>query len=270
MVDAKEEMKQPNLESLASRYRSPGVIAIALMGSFARGDAGVFSDVDIVRFHKCDPRQNEAKTCLVDDCFVVVSDVGPSKVEGWFTEPEEATACIAGVCTARPLWDPDGYFEEIQNRAREFVWDTAMQDKANAYAGSRMVGWIEEVLKGLEGLRTEDEGRMLNARYGLSWGLTEVMRVQKGVLISGDNASYPEVVANIGGDSKWAELSRGAFGITDSFSLTRQVKAGLGLYIVTAEILADVLKPGDKKLIDEAVRLIKEQLEKVSNKKKTL
>ncbi len=254
-------MKQADFEALAERSRRPDVSAIALMGSFARGDAGTFSDVDLVRFLQMHGPQRDPETHWLGEAFVVVSDVTPSEVEAWFTRPEKATAFIAGLRTARALWDPRGHFHAIRERARAFVWDTAMQAKADAWAGARMVGWIEEVHKGLEGLRRDDEGRMLNARYGLSWGLTNVVRVRRGVLLTGDNAAYPQVVEHIGADSPWARLSRRAFGIADGLALREQVEAGLRLYVVTATLLADALKPDERRLIGEAARRIKGELE---------
>jgi hypothetical protein len=252
-------MQPPDFEAIANRYRSPGVLAIALMGSFSRGDAGPYSDVDVVRLRSSDPHSDSAETHLIDKQFVVISDVGPSTVSDWFSKPVEATASIAGVRAARPLWDPSGHFESIKNRAISFVWDAEMQNKANVFASEAMVGWIEEVQKGLEGLRRQDVGRMLNARYGLSWGLTKVMRVQRGILISGDNASYTEVVANIGTESVWAELGRHAFGVS-GLPLSDQVKAGLRLYAETARMLDDVLSEQDKLLVHEVICRINREI----------
>jgi hypothetical protein len=135
------------------------------MGSFARGDAGTYSDIDLVRFRHVDGVDYSAETHLIDQMFVVTSDVTPSQVNEWFVHPDKASSCIAGVRTARPLWDPSSYFAEIQARARSFAWDESMQAKANAWASEQMVGWIEEAQKGLEGIRRHDTGRMLNARY---------------------------------------------------------------------------------------------------------
>ncbi|KPK79146.1 MAG: hypothetical protein AMJ81_13725 [Phycisphaerae bacterium SM23_33] len=253
-------MPQVGPNSLVERFRRPDVRAIALMGSYARGDQGTFSDIDLVLFLKADGPELDPETHLIGETFVVLSQVTPSQVESWFTEPDKATACIAGLRAARALWDPDGDFSSIQKRAQAFVWDAAMQARANAWASRQMVGWIEEVQKGLEGLRTGDEGRLLNARYGLSWGLTSVMRVQRGVLITGDNATYPEVVEHLEADSAWARLSRKAFGIVDGIGLREQVKAGLRLYVLTAALLADALKPEDKTLVDEAVKRIGKEL----------
>jgi hypothetical protein len=254
-----------DFESLVEGFLCPEVRAIALAGSFARGDWGVFSDIDLVRFLGTDAQPHDAETHLIGEHFVVVSDIGPSKVESCFTDPVDATEYIAGLRMARALWDPDGHFDAIRERAHVFVWEGAIKDNAHAWASTQMVGWIEEVHKGLEGLRRGDQGRMLNARYGLSWGLTKVMRVQRGILISSDNGSYPEVVEAIGPHSEWGVLSRKVFGIDDTTDLPDQVKAGLRLYVVTAGILASTLKPEDKKLVDEAVNRIREELKEAFN-----
>lgn len=251
---------QIDFNALAERFRCPDVRAIVLMGSYARREPGVFSDVDLVRFLGADGPARDAETHLVQQTFVVVSDVTPPQVDAWFTKAQEASACIAGVRTARALRDPEGVFRNIQERAHAFVWDEAMQAKADAWASSEMVGWIEEVQKGLQGLRDCDEGRMLNARYGLSWGLTNVMRVQRGVLITGDNATYSEVVESLGADSLWARLSRQAFGIAGGLALQEQVRAGLQLYVLTAELLWEEIRPAHAKLVKEAIRRIRCEL----------
>jgi len=248
-------MRQGDFTSLIERFRDRGVKAIVLMGSYARGDEGAFSDVDLCRFMEADGPDIPASTCLIDGVFVVVSHVTPSQVELTFADPDRATAGIAGLRSGRGLWDPTGHFRAIQERAMAFVWDAAMQAKADAWAGGQMVGWIEEVHKGLEGLRRGDTGRLLNARFGLSWGLAGVMRVQRGVLIHGDNGSVVDVIDHIGADSPWAELLRGAFGIAGG-GLAEHVRAGLRLYVLTAEFLSDILQPDEKALVEETVRRI--------------
>ncbi len=254
-------MNTPDFRAIAAQFDTQEIVSIALMGSFARNDAGTFSDVDIVRFHwRNDTRQVESTTHFIRGDLVVVSDVVPSQIEGWFTDPEQATTYIAGIRNARTLRDEEGYFRAIQDRAHQFVWDEAMQQKANAYASSQMVGWIEEVHKGLEGLRRCDDGRLINARHGLSWGLTDVMRVQKGILISGDNSSYLAVTAALGERSEWVRLSRKSFAIDGDVSLAGQVRAGLRLYVLTAEQLTEIFKPEELTLIEETVKRINGEL----------
>src|SRR5262249_32697843 len=156
-----------------------------------------FSDIDIVRFTNGSELPG-AGSHFMDRYLMVVSDVTAEHVERWFSDPEAATDSIMGVRSAQVLLDRDGYFAGIQTRARAFAWDQTMQTSANQQASAMLVGWIEEVHKGLAGLQQNDIGRLLNARHGLSWGLGRVMKVQRGILMSGDNAFYDELAQEMG------------------------------------------------------------------------
>jgi predicted nucleotidyltransferase len=259
-----ETTLQGLLEPLIQQYDGPGVGSFVIMGSHARGDAGPHSDVDFVVFVDESLPEVEAVTHLVDDRLIVASRVTPSQVERWFTEPEAAAATIAGVRSARPLVDRERYFAAIQARANAFTWDGEMQAKADQWAGSMMVGLIEEVHKGLEGLRRQHVGRLLNARFGLSWLLSKTVQVQRGILIAGDNAFYDEVAEEIGVDSRWSRLRRSAFGIEEQegrgHTLRAQVEAGLWLYVETAELLKDSLPAQNAHLITQTVERIRQTL----------
>ena len=259
-------MNEPvDFQELAGQFQAPSVAAIALMGSHATGQAGPFSDVDLARFLESEGDEpSGAGSHLIDGRLVVVSNVPPSQVEKCFRQPEEAVNTIAGLRAGRALYDPEDIFIKIQARAQAFTWDSAMQEAANLWAGQQMVGWIEEVHKGLEGLRRNDIGRMLNARHGFSWGLSRVMQTQRGVLVSGDNAFYDEIARAVGPDSRWVQLRRTAFGIEGPGDVTPtlrgQIEAGLRLYIETAYLLDEVLKEGDRFLVRQTVSLIEQEL----------
>lgn len=254
-----------DFEKLAGQFLGPEVLAIALLGSYATGQAGPFSDVDLVRFVESDAdKPHGAGSHLIDGRLVVVSDVSISQVEKSFTQPEVAVNTITGLRAGRALFDPDGVFKEVQARARAFTWDSAMQEAANVWASHAMVGWIEEVHKGLEGLRRNDTGRMLNARHGFSWGLSQVIQTQRGVLVSGDNAFFDEIAQAVGPESPWAQLRLTAFGIEGADgippTLQQQVEAGLRLYVETANLLDGVMEERDRVLVRETVGLIEQEL----------
>jgi hypothetical protein len=249
------------MTQLAQRFDAPGVQAIALMGSYARGDAGLYSDVDLVRLLAQDAGAlPDSGSHLMDGRLVVVSDVRETDIEGWFSHPEKALSHIPGLRQARPLIDRDGSLADLQHRAHTFVWNDEMQTQANAWASEQMVGWIEEVHKGLEGLRRNHVGRLLNARFGLSWGLSRVMQVQHGVFLSGDNDFFAAVQMAAGLESEWARLCRITFSIEGTGdsppTLREQVIAGLRLYVVTAELLADALRPADASLVKQTAARI--------------
>ncbi len=251
-------VNDPDFNALVQQFLHPQIKAIALLGSFARGDAGTFSDVDLVRFSAANtPNLPDNGSHLINGRLVVVSQVTPQEVKQWFTEPETAVNVIAGVRRGRPLHDPDNYFAHIQQQAHQFIWDDAMQQKANQWASQQMVGWIEEVHKGLEGLQRDDIGRMLNAKHGLTWGMARVLIVQRGILLEGDNAFYEQLLAHMGRQSDWVKWWQAAFGIGPATTLREQIIAGLKVYVETAVFLQDTLTPGDKSLIQQTVAKIK-------------
>lgn len=253
------------LPLLLARFDGAGVAALVLMGSHARGDAGPYSDVDLVRFLVPEAAPpGGVGSHLVDGLLVVVGNVLPAQVEAWFTAPEQASATIAGLHSAHALLDRGGSFAAIQARARGFVWDEAMQRRANEWASEQMVGWIEEVHKGLEGLRRDDPGRLLNARFGCSWGLSHIVQVQRGVLLAGDNGFFEQVEAAMADEPEWLRLRRCAFGMADgagnSLALREQVMAGLRLYVLTARLLEKALTPTAAPLVAQTVARIAEAL----------
>jgi predicted nucleotidyltransferase len=257
---------QLNWRALARRFDLPEVDAIVLMGSYARRDAGPFSDVDLVRFTVAETTDLPGNgSHLIEDRLVVVSDVTPAEVEKGFTQPEMAVTMIQGLRNGRSLIDKQCTFANLQQRAHAFQWDDTMQAKANAWASAQMVGWIEEVHKGLEGLRRHDPGRLLNAQFGCSWGLARVICVQRDVLLSGDNALVREVTAVLGENSTWSRLCRQAFGLDGATTLADRVAAGLRLYVETAVLLQPILRPQDAPLIQAAVNRLNNHLPLTDN-----
>ena len=256
-----------DFKALAAQFDHLSIKAVVLMGSHARGTAGPFSDVDLVRFTQDDETILPGLgSHLINGRLVVVSDVTPTQLEAAFTKPEVAVESIQGLRSGRALLDPDHFFSALQQRAHAFQWDDKMQAKANRWASRQMVGWIEEVHKGLEGLRQDDTGRLLSARFGCSWGLTRVICVQRGLLLSGDNALFEEVITAVGYDSEWSHLCRTVFAARpEPTTLQQQVTAGIQLYNLTAAMLAEILLPEDQPLISATTALINHALSEGSH-----
>lgn len=254
---------KPLFDDLVRLFDGPDVAALVLMGSHARGDAAPFSDVDLVRFVRS-AEAAKAKTLLVDDQLVVVSTVTPERIDPWFCEPGEAVETIRGLRQARSLLDRADYFAAIQARAHAFVWDEQMQRKADQWASAELVGLIEEVHKGLNGLVEGGRGRLLNARFGLSWLLSRVVAVQGGILMRGDNGIYDDLVNALGAESRWIRLRCTAWGIENDAGvapiLAQQVVAGLQLYIETVQLVASALQPEDAPKVNATVERIRHVL----------
>ncbi len=242
-----------DLAALVRRFDGPEIAAITLMGSYARGEAGPYSDVDLVRFARGDIRPPDDGSHWIDGRLVVVSTHTPDSAARIFSDPETACQNLLGLRAARPLVDRDGYFAAIQRQAEAFRWDAAMQARANQAAAEMLVGWIEEAHKGMEGLRRDDPGRLLNAQFGLSWGLTRVMMVQRGILVASDNESWAAVNRSVGEETTWVRLRRQVFGLEPVAGelppLHAQVRAGLALYVETVALMRDDLPEPERGLI---------------------
>lgn len=259
-------LDQAAMAVLLERFAPPAASGVFLAGSRARGNAGPFSDVDWLRVAKDETELPGNGSYLIDNRLVVVSTLAPSFIESIFDTPQKASDYIMGLRTAQILLDREGELARLQRRARDFVWDSAMQSKANQWAAEQMVGIIEEAHKGLEGLRRNDIGRMLNARFGMSWILSTIMRVHRGVLLTSDNGVWAEVNRAVGETTPWVRIRRTAFGIEDAAGCTptlrEQVIAGLRLYVLTARYLEKAIPSRERELVRETVSRIEEELER--------
>jgi len=219
---------------------------------------------------------------LVEGRLVVVTDCPIAAAESWFERPDLALSRIPGLRSGRALRD-DGSFASLRARAESFAWDATLQARADAFANEAMVGWVEEVHKGLAGLRgatatlgsTGPIGRLLDAEFGLSWGLNRLVEVQRGLPLqpppSGGRWSadwFARGEQAVGVDSEWAHLRRIAFGMgktagaaegpTDAIpTLEHRVTAGLWFFVATAELLADVWQSPAEALINHASDLVR-------------
>ena len=69
MIEGKRAVRMqlpPSLPSYMKAWTTDATVAFALLGSYARGDAGPFSDVDVVRFVSDDSHEAEVQSFLID------------------------------------------------------------------------------------------------------------------------------------------------------------------------------------------------------------
>lgn len=247
-------LTQEQLFSLAEECLTPGAEAVLLLGSYARGDAGPYSDVDLLRLTGASIAGQ--RSVIWQKKLVNVTDADPATIDAWFSEPEQAVEVVAGLREARVLRDREGTAARLVARAEAFVWTPELQEKANRWASTQLAGWAEEAHKGLAGLRTSDTGRLLNAQFGLSWGLAKTVRVQRGLLSNSDNAFFADLQIAFAGTRLLRSL-HAVYGLT-GLALPEQVRAGLELYVLTADLLKPALHDSDRPIIEHTVHLLRQ------------
>jgi predicted nucleotidyltransferase len=136
------------------------VRAIILRGSYARGDASSYSDLDFTRFVKEPPEESQAKRFTYrEGRLISISTRTLDQERKRLAVPEEAVFVVEGLREARVLLDKDGAFEALQQEARAFSWEP-LQAAANAYASRQLMLHTEYVHKILRALLLHDESAL--------------------------------------------------------------------------------------------------------------
>jgi hypothetical protein len=251
------------LKSLAAQLDNENTIGVVLTGSYARGEGGLYSDVDIRCYVREIPvDQAEIYSLLYrDGYFVSVYLTALEEEYASIRKPQKAIWAVPGLRQMRILLDKDGSVAALKESAEKFTWDS-IQAAAEAYASWNLAGFAEEIHKILAGLAQQDESKTLNATRGLTHGLACTLLVQGGILIQSENAYIDLAQDTAGRSSEWTHQYRLAEGL-DPCSLEQPAyigygTAGLRLYCETARLLQHILLPEDAAVVNRTTEIIAE------------
>jgi predicted nucleotidyltransferase len=256
------------------------IVGVALLGSHARGEATPYSDVDVVRFAEREPEGDDFSgdrytLRLNDERIVSVSTTSLAAKRDELARPEGAVWAVEGLRQARILLDRDGALAALLAEARAFQW-APLQAAADAYASELLMGLAEEAGKIMGGLARGDDAVCAYGALGLLPGLVRAVIVQRGVLLRSENAFFTQPQEAVGRDSAWARALRLAAGLkalaedadgtgsaAEAAAKTGQptpaqahARASLRLYRETAALLDSIIRPADRPVIAQTLRLL--------------
>jgi hypothetical protein len=249
------------LKRLVTELAVADTVAIALAGSYARGDATRWSDIDIIRYATTMPVASEERYTLAirDGRLVSVSTTTIAAKQVEMARPEVAIFAVPGLRQARILHDPSGTLAALHQQARDFVWEP-LRAAASAYASEMVMGLAEETHKLLGALSRGDESATLYAAHGALLGLTRAVAVGLGVLIESENSYYRQAQDSAGADSAWTRYHRLAAGFVVDASHKLPADAigiaALNLYCETARLLRPLLLPRHLPVIEVTLEAI--------------
>jgi predicted nucleotidyltransferase len=253
------------LKRLVAELNHEPVVAIGLTGSYARGAATPFSDVDIHCFLPELPEYEEDRYQLrrMEDRLVSLTATSIRAKRDELTRPETIIWAVPGLRQMRVLLDKGGELTALKRDVLSFNWKL-FQSSADAYASRELMGLAEEVHKVLGGFARNDESTMAYGTYGLVLGLARIVAVQRGLFIESENSYFQQVQNLFGAKSDWTRTFRLAAGLTSAIQgkpvgVSMRAFCALNLYTLTAQALRAIILLEHAEVIFRAIEAIEQR-----------
>jgi len=251
------------LQSLIAQLEDENTIGVTLTGSYARGEGGRYSDVDIHHYIRKIPAKVTETYFLryINDYLVSITLITLEAENVCLRDPQKAIWAVPGLRHEHILLDKDGSIAALIESASKTTWEQ-LQTDADDYASWNLSGCAEEIHKILAGLEQRDESKTLYALWGLTRGLADTLLVQRGILIPTENAYIDLAQAAAGWTSDWTHQFRLAIGLdplpSQKSAFIGYGVAGLRLFCETARLLQNILLPEDAAVVNRTVGIIAE------------
>lgn len=250
------------LLQISRRLVSEDVVAVALSGSYARGGAAPYSDVDLVCLtENSEEAVHERDMLFYRDEYLI--SISFRTLESRFRELERPRSAIFAVLPwqrARPLFDREGSLERLQRAARAFEW-FPLQGGAHRAAAGILVHQVEVVHKTLGSLALGDDERAAIVTWELVQEMTIALALHHGTLIESSNTLFQQVRQSVGETSDWAIQQRRAIGVDEDTTFRRPVVAraiaALRCYEASADRLMPLLDADQGAVVDTVLRHIR-------------
>lgn len=250
--------EDPFLQSILAKLNQPGVLGIALVGSYARGENKKFSDVDVDIFVE-KLSTNRYTLRYMDGKLVSLKQIRLADEYESIMKPERAVWAVPGLQQMQILLDKTGQLAKLKQAAMDFDWDV-MQEAADAYAVDNLMGCAEEAHKIMDGLQGDHESKVLYASWGMFKELSFSVLVQAGLMIESENRAFDLLQDHIGRDHAWTKAFRLSFGMDygdmDVPAYQTRGKASLDLYRETAILFKEIINDEHRAVIENTLQLI--------------
>jgi hypothetical protein len=152
------------LQKLVILLNNENTIGVTMPGSFARGESGLYSDIDLWHYVRQMPPDETVPyhVQFVDGFMVSIKLITLEEEYTHLRNPEQAIWAIPGLRQSRILLDKDGSIATLKEAAVKATWGS-LQTAANTYASWSLSANSEEIHKILDGLARQNESKTLYA-----------------------------------------------------------------------------------------------------------
>lgn len=250
-MEAIDPRIRPILESVTQELMDTGVQAVALTGSWARGEPHGESDLDILVLGEGSPYRLEQR----DGLLLSLSSLSFENACTTMRRPESACFVVPGWRDAHILYDPEGLAAHLHEEAHAWTWEVLERARL-PWVAEEITDFAEEVHK-LVGLL--ERSRRLGAaaqRSVLALRLAPVMAVLEKILYRTENQLWAAVAESLG--EPWKSTQERALGLSP-VTLEEGCQAALDLYCLAAERIADELDPRQTPVVQHACKIARAQ-----------
>jgi len=245
------------LDALVNELDSPEVIGITLGGSYARGEATPYSDVDLACFFQEQTPLPPKRYLYRSGYLLSIACLTVSGVRQRLARLPDALLVVSG--QRQVLLDKDGSVKELLQEIASFNW-VALEQQAREYVSFQGAVLAESAHKILSLWWQNNHLALSYATAQLLLALTEVMMVRYGVRIKNDGTYYQQVQQAVGLTSTWTTLHQLLTGVQTQAPMQERAQHVLHLYQETVKLAQPMMQANHFAVAEQAVQIIDEAL----------
>jgi hypothetical protein len=252
------------LHELVQELDHEDIVGITLGGSYARGTATLYSDIDLACFWREGVKPPSKRFLYRQDKLISIKMTSVMEIRELLKRPQSAMLVVSG--KRRLLLDKDGSVARILSEIEAFHWED-LQEAVNAHVSLWMMLKAEDVQKVLREFEQENAPGLAWVITNLVAELTRLTALCHRTVITNDSTYYQQVQEAAGLDSGWTRSHRIATGLeagpTDIAPLRARGIAVLHLYRETLVFARPVMQTEHRDIAEQVLRVVQEASERL-------
>lgn len=252
------------LHELVHELDHEDIVGITLGGSYARGTATLYSDVDLACFWREGVKPPPKRFLYRGGKLISIKMTSVTEIRELLKRPDSAMLVASG--KRRLLLDKDGSVARLLAEIEAFRWED-LQVAVNAYVSLWMMLKAEDVQKVLREFEQENAPGLALVITHLVAVLTLLTALCHRTLITNDSTYYQQVQEAVGLDSGWTRSHRIATGLeagpTDIAPLRARGIAVLHLYRETLAFARPVMQIEHREIAEQVLRVVQSAVERL-------
>lgn len=250
------------LHELVQELDHEDIVGITLGGSYARGTATLFSDVDLACFWREGVKPPPKRFLYRQDKLISIKMTSVTEIRQMLKRPQSAMLFVSG--KRRLLLDKDGSVARLLTEIEAFRLED-LELAVNANVSLWMMLMAENVQKVLREFEQESAPGLALVITNLIAELTLLTALCHRTLITSDSTYYQQVQEAAGLDSAWTRSHRIATGLeagpTSIAPLRARGIAVLHLYRETLVFARPLMQAEHREIAEQVLRVVQSAAE---------